>query len=163
MFLAKDRERHNVSVLKYLFSCFFPNHFNVIIYIRLYLFLERNGLPTFFPYRILYHLHGLEIAKGCKIGIGISFPHPKGVLFTRGTELGDNCVINGNVRFVGRHGRYPIIGENTFIGDSVVLLGGIRLERDVVVGAGSVVTKNFGPEVTIAGNPARIINHSPER
>ena len=162
MFLQKDRERHKIGILKFIISCIYPNNFNVIINIRLYLFLEKCKLPTFIAFRTLYHIHGLEFAKNCKIGSGVSFPHPKGVLFTQGTEVESNCTINGNVRFVGKYGKFPVIKENVFIGDSAILLGGVTIEKEVVIGAGSIVTKDFGPEVSIAGNPAIIINHSPK-
>jgi hypothetical protein len=87
MFLQKDRISHNIGIIKFLFSCVYPNNFNVIILLRLYQFLERRNLPTFIAFRILYHIHGLEFAKNCKIGFGVSFPHSKGVLFTQGTII----------------------------------------------------------------------------
>jgi serine acetyltransferase len=163
MFLQDDRERHKIGIVKFIISCIYPNNFNVIINIRFYLFLEKTKLPTFIAYRILYHVHGMEFAKNCKIGTGVHFPHPKGVLFTQGTEIERNCTVNGNVRFVGRHGKFPVIKENVFIGDSAILLGGVTIEKEVVIGAGSIVTKDFGPEVNIAGNPAKIINHYTKR
>lgn len=50
------------------------------------------------------------------------------------------------------------IGDRSFIGMNVILMGGVTLPRRCVVGAGSVVTKSFTQEgCVIAGNPARII------
>ena len=163
MLLTKDRKKHQIGIIKFLFSCIYPNNFNVVILIRIYHFLERHNLPTFLIHRLLYHIHGLEFAKNCQIGEGISFPHPRGILFTEGTRIEENCVINGNVRFIGRHGSAPTVRENVFIGDSAIILGGVTLERETVVGAGSVVTKSFQKKVSIAGNPAKIIKHSTKR
>lgn len=49
------------------------------------------------------------------------------------------------------------IGENCWIGEKVMILPGVTLGNNVIVGAGSVVTKSFASNVIIAGNPARII------
>ncbi|WP_288530759.1 sugar O-acetyltransferase [uncultured Secundilactobacillus sp.] len=51
------------------------------------------------------------------------------------------------------------IGDSCWFGGRVTVLPGVTLGNHVVVGAGSVVTKSFGDDVVIAGNPARIIKH----
>ena len=51
-----------------------------------------------------------------------------------------------------------IIGDNVWIGANVSILPSVELGNNCIVGAGSVVTKNFKEEnLTIAGNPAKII------
>ncbi|QLE65904.1 Maltose O-acetyltransferase [Furfurilactobacillus rossiae] len=54
------------------------------------------------------------------------------------------------------------IGDSAWFGGHVTVLPGVTLGNNVVVGAGSVVTKSFGDNVVIAGNPARIIKRVPE-
>lgn len=51
------------------------------------------------------------------------------------------------------------IGDNAWLGGRVTILPGVTLGNNVIVGAGSVVTKSFGDDVVIAGNPARVIKH----
>lgn len=49
------------------------------------------------------------------------------------------------------------IKDNVFIGAKSLIMPGVTLGPDVVVAAGSVVTKSFGGGVVIGGNPARVI------
>jgi acetyltransferase-like isoleucine patch superfamily enzyme len=57
-------------------------------------------------------------------------------------------------------GKDVIIGEKCWIGMNSVILPGVILGNNTVVGAGSVVTKSYeGGRVVIAGVPAKIIKH----
>lgn len=49
------------------------------------------------------------------------------------------------------------IGEDTWIGGSVVICPGISIGDRTVIGAGSVVTKDIPSDVFAAGNPCRVI------
>lgn len=49
------------------------------------------------------------------------------------------------------------IGNNCWIGEKVIILPGVKLGDNVIVAAGSVVTKSFDSNLIIAGNPAKVI------
>lgn len=54
----------------------------------------------------------------------------------------------------------PIIfGDNCWVGGSAVINPGVTLGNNVVVASGAVVTKSFGDNVVIGGNPASIIKN----
>lgn len=49
------------------------------------------------------------------------------------------------------------IGKCCFIGARAIILPGLQIGDGVIVGAGSVVTKNVQPYTIVAGNPAVVI------
>ena len=49
------------------------------------------------------------------------------------------------------------IGDNTFIGIRCIILPGVEIGKNVIVGAGSVVSRSIPDNVVVAGNPAQII------
>jgi maltose O-acetyltransferase len=49
------------------------------------------------------------------------------------------------------------IEDNVWIGGAAILLPGVSIGRNAVVGAGSVVTRDVPPNTVVAGNPARVI------
>jgi maltose O-acetyltransferase len=52
-------------------------------------------------------------------------------------------------------GRPVRIGCDVWIGGGAILLPGVTIGDGAVIGAGSVVTRDVAPNVTVAGNPAR--------
>jgi maltose O-acetyltransferase len=52
----------------------------------------------------------------------------------------------------------PIAIEgNVWLGGGVIVLPGVTIRENTVVGAGSIVTKDLPPNVVAAGNPARVV------
>lgn len=85
--------------------------------------------------------------------------------------FGDNVVIAPNVSiYTAGHPIHPesrnsgyeygipiSIGNNVWIGGGVVILPGVAIGDNAVIGAGSVVTKDIPGNVVAAGNPCRVI------
>ena len=55
------------------------------------------------------------------------------------------------------------IGRNCWIGVGAVILPGVRLGDNVVVGAGSIVTKDLPSNVVAVGNPCKVLREAGER
>ena len=85
--------------------------------------------------------------------------------------IGDNVTISHGVEVITHdnsvckifgvdhdiYGRI-VIGNNCFIGARAIIMYGVTLADNVIVGAGSVVTKSVDQSnVIVAGNPAKII------
>lgn len=50
-----------------------------------------------------------------------------------------------------------VIEDNVWLGGSAILLPGVRIGRNAVVGAGAVVSRDVPENMVVAGNPARVI------
>lgn len=66
--------------------------------------------------------------------------------------------LNAQARIQGWEVAKPItIDDNVWIGGAAILLPGVSIGRNAVVGAGAVVTRDVAPNTVVAGNPARVI------
>ncbi|MCD4853325.1 sugar O-acetyltransferase [Arthrobacter sp. AK01] len=50
-----------------------------------------------------------------------------------------------------------VIGDNVWLGGGVIVLAGVTIGENSVVGAGSVVTKDLPADVLAVGSPAKVI------
>jgi acetyltransferase-like isoleucine patch superfamily enzyme len=55
-----------------------------------------------------------------------------------------------------QYGRIKV-GDYSYIGDSCLIMPGVEIGSNCIVGAGSVVTKSIPDGMMVAGNPAKII------
>jgi maltose O-acetyltransferase len=110
---------------------------------------------------------------GKNISVGENFYANFGcvILDVATVTIGDNCLIAPQVgiytathpidpllRRAGRELAKPIvIGNDCWIGGHATINPGVTLGNNVVVASGAVVTKSFGDNVVIAGNPAKIL------
>lgn len=66
--------------------------------------------------------------------------------------------LDPELRAQGWESAAPItIGNNVWIGSGAIILGGVSIGDDSVVGAGAVVTKDVPPRTLVAGNPAKVL------
>jgi maltose O-acetyltransferase len=85
----------------------------------------------------------VTIGDGTQIGPGVQIltaDHPRDPAQRRaGLELG----------------RPIAIGRNVWIGAAAIILPGVTVGDDAIVGAGAVVTRDVRPGATVVGNPAK--------
>lgn len=87
-------------------------------------------------------------------------------------SIGDHCTISFDVAFITHDGgtwifrdKYPmvnkfgaiVIHDNCFIGARAILLPGVEIGPNSVVGAGAIVTRNVPPETVAVGCPAHVV------
>lgn len=118
-----------------------------------------------------------QIGKNCNINchcfiendvvIGSNVTVKSGVYLWDGLHIGDNVFIGPNVTFINdkipRSKKYPekflttIIEDGASIGAGSIIMGGIKIGQNSMIGAGSLVTKNVPANQLWYGNPAKFI------
>lgn len=134
--------------------------------------------------RVLLKIGGIDIGDGAcvcgggwiygrgRLAIGKStWLSPRAVFYTHtdaGIEIGDRCDIGPGVQFIpGGHliasadrragqgtAMRISVGDGTWIGAGVQVLGGVEIGEGCVIAAGAVVTQNIPANSLAAGVPA---------
>jgi len=107
---------------------------------------------------------GCYIEKGALIGNDVTIKHHVAVF--DGVTIKDGAFIGSNVAFI--NDRRPksrdkswvlektIIGEGASIGSNSVIMCGLNIGNNAMIGAGSVVTRDVAAHVLLYGNPAEV-------
>lgn len=92
----------------------------------------------------------LDVAR-VSIGVNVMFA-PNVSLYTAGHPIHWQSRNSGY-----EYGREIHIGDNVWLGGHVIGNPGVKIGNNVVVGSGSVVTRDIPDDVLAAGNPCKVI------
>lgn len=111
-----------------------------------------RGKSIFIGKNVLIN-HGCFIDAWEKVTIGNNTSIAFNVsIYTSSHEIGDSF------KRAGESKRLPVtIGQGCWIGANTIILTGVNIGDGVVIGAGSVVTKDCKPNTLYAGVPAKEI------
>jgi acetyltransferase-like isoleucine patch superfamily enzyme len=116
--------------------------------------------------KIILKLSGVTIGKGGLISMKAHIDSRRGEII-----IGDNvsitagCIVLSHSAVEKRlNPNNPprlktIIGDRVFIGVNSVILPGVQIGNNAIIGAGAVVTKDIPEGAVAVGNPARIIRY----
>jgi len=135
---------------------------------RRYFMMIGMSLIPFSAMRIMVlRICGVKVGRGCYIGFNVicdtNFPEL--------IQIGDEVTVSHNCMFITHtqtpcasrlgklyHSLAPInVGDGAWIGAGCILLPGVEIGNDCMIGAGSVVTKSTDRQSMWAGNPIRRI------
>jgi len=131
------------------------------------------------------NLYGCKIGNGTKLGtfvevqkgatIGENCKISSHTFICEGIHIGNGCFVGHGVLFINDKNPRAVnpdgsmqndddwelletnIEDNVSIGSGAVIMGGIRIGKGALVGAGAVVTKDVQENTTVAGVPARVL------
>jgi acetyltransferase-like isoleucine patch superfamily enzyme len=121
-------------------------------------------------HRVIISTHSefANIEIGCNSGFsGTTISCYNSIIIGDGVLFGANTVITDfdwhNINPMIRHLEYidnskpVVIDNNVFIGLGTIILKGVHIGKNSIIGAGSVVTSDIPENVIAAGNPCKIL------
>ena len=127
---------------------------------------RRNRLLFYFYFlwwRRLKTNYGFDISYRTQIGEGLYIGHSGGIVIHGDTQIGDYCNLSQGitigVSIRGKQAGIPKIGNRVFIGPGAVILGGINIGDDVLIGANAMVTFDVPDKAVVAAPVASVISY----
>jgi len=104
---------------------------------------------------------GMDIDPTATFSLSVRFDktHPAGIHIGARTYIAFDVAILAHDMTRGLR-LHTKIGKHCFIGARSIILPGLEIGDESIVGAGSVVTKDVPPHSIVAGNPAQIIRRN---
>lgn len=113
-------------------------------------------------YKYFHHKLGLKLGVAIPpnvCGKGLSIAHYGCIEINDKAKIGDNLRIHEGVTVGASGNQVPILGNNIFLASGCKVIGGVKIEDDVAVGAGAVVIKSITEKgITCGGVPAKKIS-----
>ena len=107
---------------------------------------------------ILCGLYGMHIDKTARISYGTKLDktNPKGIHIGEESYIASGAIVFTHDFSRSLH-KDTYIGKRCFIGANAIIMCGVRIGNEVIVGSGAIVTKDIPDNCIVAGNPARIL------
>ena len=117
------------------------------------------------PYFANWGGHHVHLGRNIYANAGLKLVDDTHIYIGDCTMLGPNVVIataghpiDPELRSRGLQYNMPVrIGKNCWLGAGVVVMPGVTIGDNTVIGAGSIVTKDIPSNVVAVGNPCRVM------
>lgn len=98
--------------------------------------------------------------NGNSIDFGIRIYHWGHIIINKGARIGKHCTIYPGVTIgsIGKD-RFPIIGDNCFIGLGSKVFGDVKIGNNVTICPNAVVVHDVPDNAIVGGVPAKIIKY----
>lgn len=105
-----------------------------------------SGLFIMYLRKRQFVKYGCYLSYRAEIKGNLNLPHPIGIV------IGDGCIIQNEVTIYqnstlgqGKDAKYPTISPRAVIYAHSIVIGGIEIGENAVIGAGSFVNKSIAP------------------
>ncbi|MGX9985149.1 serine O-acetyltransferase [Chryseobacterium sp. POL2] len=164
--IQKDFYRESGQYLSHfqiIKKCFSPN----LHYIYWFRNAQKHPKNSFVGklYRLIlrhYQIkYGFQIYPETQIGEGLYLGHWGHLVINPKVVIGKNCNIAQGVTIAqanrGKYEGYPNIGDEVWIGPNAVIVGGIKIGKNVLIAPNAYVNMDVPDNAIVIGNPAQII------
>jgi acetyltransferase-like isoleucine patch superfamily enzyme len=153
--MAEIGKRNYSLKLPHILTSFLDNRISSLssgLYTRT---LRKKGVQVGSGTTFFSGSRNIDITRPCLVEIGQNCVFTKGVhIFTHGFDwsvlrekYGEILCSSGKV----------VIGNNVFLGVNVIVLKGVKIGSNTIIGAGSVVTHDIPNDCVAAGNPCEVL------
>ena len=105
---------------------------------------------------LVLHKENLQLGRDTDMGAFTLLDASEGIIIEDGVKIGSHCAIYSRTDIDQKKGTVTI-KRNTGIGSHCVVMPGVTIGENSVVGAGAVITRDVPPNVIVAGNPAKVV------
>ena len=136
---------------------------------KIYLHAKKNHCTISLKSNLTGDLNNLEIGEGSVVNSGANFRFKQGRI-----KIGRNCLFGQNISIVANtylidgvrnispshmKASQVCIGDGVWIGTNAVIMPGVVVGDNSIIGASSVVTKDIPDNQVWAGNPAVLLRN----
>ena len=114
------------------------------------------GMHTTLGYNGTYH-GTISIGKYCQFGPQVSIITSNHPMHYLSTYINDN-LFAGELKKL-KEDKPTQIGNDVWLGQNVIILGGVTIGDGAILAAGAVVTKDVDDFAIVAGSPAKLIKY----
>lgn len=116
----------------------------------------------------IYKTSSCIFSESSNISNSVKFPHPTGIVIGAGVTIAENSIVYQNVTiglskkdsFINNEeptNYYPYIEENVTIYANSLVIGGIHVGKNAIIGGSTLVNKDVPENAIVGGNPCKII------
>lgn len=160
-----------LSLLFFWIDWFYPKAKGIPLLFKLYFFIPQkmfriNGRvpwPVHFTSRVFYYKK-ITVGNWCPPGMNSTcyIQARNGIIIGHNFRMGPGCGLISAGHDPSDYDRHEpaepiVIGDNVWMGMNSVILPGVKVGSNVIIGAGSVVTSDISSDSVAVGNPCRVI------